>query len=292
MQRKIKNRHLAKFVDMVISLYHLDVPVYAANAAYFIILAAFPMVMLLLNLLSYTTLGSGTLIDILENIIPSALMPSVTRLLNGMFASSSTTLVSVSALAALWAASRGVFGILVGLNRIYGVQEDRGYVFTRLLSLVYTFLFLLVLLLTLALHVFGQTILARIPESDNLAFRLLLDVISSRFLLLLCLQTALFTAMFMFLPNRHNKLLPSLPGALFASLGWLLFSDFFSIYVEHFSNYSTVYGSLSAIALAMLWLYICVAIVFYGGALNKYLSDIGYQLRLRRQRKNENPGQD
>ena len=292
MKRKIKNRHLAKIADMIISLYHLDVPVYAANAAYFIILAAFPMVMLLLNLLSYTTLGGGTLIEILENFIPDALMPSVARLLNGMFASSSTTLVSVSALAALWAASRGVFGILVGLNRIYGVQEDRGYVFTRLLSLVYTFLFLLVLLLTLALHVFGQTILAQIPESDNLAFRLLLDVISSRFLLLLCLQTALFTAMFMFLPNRHNKLLPSLPGALFASLGWLLFSDFFSIYVEHFSNYSTVYGSLSAIALAMLWLYTCVAIVFYGGALNKYLSDIGYQLRLRRQRRKENSSQD
>ncbi len=156
-------------------------------------------------------------------------MPSITRLLTGMFASSSKTLVSVSALAALWAASRGIFGMLTGLNRIYNVQEDRGYVFTRLLSLVYTFLFLLVLLLTLALHVFGQTILAQLPQSDNPAMLLLLRVISSRFLVLLLLQTALFTAMFMFLPNRRNKFLPSLPGALLASLGWQLFSDFFSL---------------------------------------------------------------
>ena len=51
-KHKIKNRHLARVVDMVLSLNRLDVPVYAANAAYFIILAAFPTVMLLLNLLS------------------------------------------------------------------------------------------------------------------------------------------------------------------------------------------------------------------------------------------------
>lgn len=282
-----KNRRLSKFIDLVISLARLDVPVYAANAAYFIILSAFPMVMLLLNILSYTTLSGGALLEILEQVIPEALMPPVSRLLNGMFASSSTTLVSVSALATLWASSRGVYGILVGLNRIYGVQEDRGYIFTRLLSLVYTFLFLLVLLLTLALHVFGQTILAQIPHTDSRAIQFVMEIISSRFLVLLVIQTALFTAMFMFLPNRRNKLLTSLPGALLASLGWLLFSDVFSTYVSHFGNYSTIYGSLSAVAIAMLWLYTCMAIVFYGGALNKYLMDVGYQLRLRRQKKQE-----
>lgn len=282
-----KNRRLSKFIDLVISLARLDVPVYSANAAYFIILSAFPMVMLLLNILSYTTLSGGALLEILEQVIPEALMPPVSRLLNGMFASSSTTLVSVSALATLWSSSRGVYGILVGLNRIYGVQEDRGYIFTRLLSLVYTFLFLLVLLLTLALHVFGQTILAQIPHTDSRAIQFVMEIISSRFLVLLVIQTALFTAMFMFLPNRRNKLLTSLPGALLASLGWLLFSDVFSIYVSHFGNYSTIYGSLSAVAIAMLWLYTCMAIVFYGGALNKYLMDVGYQLRLRRQKKQE-----
>ena len=101
------------------------------------------------------------------------------------------------------------------------------------------------------------------------------------------LLTALFAAMFMFLPNRRNKFLPSLPGALLASLGWQVFSDLFSLYVEHFSNFSTVYGSLSAVAIAMLWLYTCMAIVFYGGALNKYLADIGYQIRLRRRKQAE-----
>lgn len=280
MNQKKMNRRLARTVEMLTSLSHLDVPVYAGNAVYFITLAVFPTVMLLLNLLSYTTLGTEALLSILETVIPDALMPSATRLLNSMFESSSGTLVSVSALTALWAASRGVYSILVGLNRIYGVHEDRSIFYTRFLSLVYTFLFLVVLVLSLALHVFGQTILATLPSSDNRALKLLVEVLSNRYLVLLALQTALFTAMFMFLPNRRNKLLPSVPGALFASLGWLLFSQFFSIYVNHFSNYATVYGSLSTMAIAMLWLYTCMAIVFYGGALNKYLMDIGYQLRV------------
>ncbi len=278
-QQKTFRRRLSRLLDMIHSLTSLDVPIFAANASYFMVLSAFPTAMLLLNLLSYTSLGSGDLLEILENVIPSALMPSLTRLINNMFASSSKTLVSVSALAALWSASRGIHGMLTGLNRVYGVKEDRGYVFTRLLSLVYTFLFLLVLLLTLSLHVFGQTLWARLPQSDNPLIVFLTDILPIRFLILLLSQTALFTAMFMFLPNRRNSFWASVPGALLASLGWLIFSDLFSIYVEHFGNYSTVYGSLSAIAISMLWLYTCMSIVFYGGALNKYLTDVGYQLR-------------
>ncbi len=90
---------------------------------------------------------------------------------------------------------------------------------------------------------------------------LLLRVISSRFLVLLLLQTALFTAMFMFLPNRRKQVSPSLPGAPGLPWGGSCFLTF-PLYVEHFSNFSTVYGSLSAVAIAMLWLYTCVAIVF------------------------------
>lgn len=81
----------------------------------------------------------------------------------------------------------------------------------------------------------ARPILAQLPQSDNPAILFLLKIISSRFLVLLVMQTALFAAMFMFLPNRRNKFLPSLPGALLASLGWQLFSGFFSLYVEHFS---------------------------------------------------------
>ena len=96
-----------------------------------------------------------------------------------------------------------------------------------------------------------------------------------RFFLLLAAQTALFTTLYMVLPNRRNRFFDSLPGAMFASAGWLIFSDLYSLYVEHFSGYANIYGSVYAVALSMLWLYFCISIVFYGGVLNQYLISQG-----------------
>ena len=94
-----------------------------------------------------------------------------------------------------------------------------------------------------------------------------------RFFLLLFLQTAVFTAMFMVLPNERNRLGDSIPGALLASIGWLIFTQLFSIYVTNFAGYSNIYGSVYAVALSMLWLYVCVSIVLYGAVLNRILAE-------------------
>lgn len=267
---------------MIYAFSQLDIPIYAANAAYFIILAVIPTIVLILALLRFTSLDSSVLILAIEAFVPEALMPLVTKLVTSLYATSSTVLVSVTAVAAVWAASRGVYGLVRGLNRIYDVKENRSYLYTRLMSVVYMVLFIVLLLLTLTIHVFGQTLISKLPYPQSPVAAFLMELIPVRFFVLFGLQTVLFTAIFMALPNRRNKLLASLPGAILASLGWLIFSDLFSIYVDRFSNYPSIYGSLSALALAMLWLYICIEIVFYGGALNKYLMDTGKTLRLRR----------
>ena len=262
---------ICKAVALLRWLADLRIPVYASHACYFIILALFPMLVLLLSLIRYTGLGVETLTRVLDGVIPSVLMPAAQKLIVSTYRSTTGAVVSVSALTALWSASRGIHGLMTGLNSIYGVSEDRGYFYTRGVSLLYTFLFLLVLLLTLVLHVFGTTLLQMFPVDSNL-LRFLSEVVDLRFFLLLGVQTVLFTAVFTVLPNRRNKLMDSLPGALFASIGWLVFSDLYSIYVEYFSGYSNIYGSVYAVALSMLWLYCCVSIVFYGGALNQLLS--------------------
>ena len=92
-----------------------------------------------------------------------------------------------------------------------------------------------------------------------------------RFLLLL-LQTGLFTAIFMVLPNRKNSFSDSFPGAVLASLGWLIFSRGYGLYLQVFAARRNLYGSVYALALGMLWLYFCICIFFYGGALNRWLS--------------------
>ena len=244
---------------------------YAAGAGYFIVLSLFPLLVLLLALLRYTGLQVETLTDLVEGFLPDALLPSTKRLIVSTYRNTSGAVVSLSAVAGLWSASRGVYGLLMGLNAVYGVSENRGYIYTRTVSVLYTFVFLLLLLATLVLNVFGTTILQNLPFDNNLLL-FLWDIVDWRFLVMLLLQTGLFCAMFMALPNGQHTFRQSLPGALLASVGWLVFSDLYSVYVENFSGYSNVYGSVYGVALSMLWLYFCISIVFYGGALNAYLA--------------------
>ena len=82
-----------------------------------------------------------------------------------------------------------------------------------------------------------------------------------------------FALIFTFLPNGCNRFRDTLPGALLASAGWLIFSWGFSVYVERFAGLQNIYGSVYSVALGMLWLYFCLCILFYGGALNQYLED-------------------
>ena len=141
--------------------------------------------------------------------------------------------------------------------------------------MLYALVFYAVILLTLGLHVFGNSLMNFLLGIDNPVVIFLLDFIDLRFFFLLFVQTALFTVMYMALPNKRNGFIKSLPGGILASIGWLVFSDIYSIYVENFSGYANIYGSVYAIAIAMLWLYCCLSILLYGGALNKYLTEAG-----------------
>ena len=252
----------------------LQIPLHAANTGFFLILSLFPALVLLLSIIRYTPLDVHSLLTFLEGIIPEALLPEAELLIVGTYENTTGALISFSAITALWSSSRGIYGLITGLNAIYQVAEHRSFLQVRLLSVLYTFAFLLVLLLTLVLHVFGTGLLELMAGSSIPFFRFLSGVVDLRFFLLVFLQTALFAAMFMALPNRKNSLNDSLPGAFLASIGWLVFSHIFSLYVENFPTYSRIYGSVYAVALSMLWLYCCISIVFYGGILNRILMEI------------------
>ncbi len=264
---------IGKTVHMARAVAALRIPLYAANACFFLVMAVFPALLLLLGLLRYTPLEVERLGEMLSGILPDALLEGAEELILMTYDNTSGAALGLSAVTALWSASRGMYGVLTGLNGVYGVEENRGYLRTRLISVVYTFVFLLILLLTLALHVFGTRLFLLLQRQRHPAWQMLMQLVDLRFFFLLLLQTAIFTLMFMALPNGHNRFWDSLPGALLAASGWQIFSDLYSVYVEHFAHLSNVYGSVYAVALSMLWLYCCMAIVFYGGALNRYLME-------------------
>ena len=268
-----KGSLIGRTVHMVRHIQSLDVPLYAANAGFFMILSLFPALVLILSLLRFTGLQVASLVEVLSNLIPEALMPTVEELVLSTYENSSAGLVGVSALTAIWSASKGIYGLLTGLNTVYGVAEDRGWFYTRFISVLYTFLFFGLVILTLIVHVFGGTILELLPISRMRLIRILSGIIDFRFVLLLAVQTAVFVLIFAFLPNGRNRIRDTLPGAVISSLGWLILSDLFSMYVENFASLSNIYGSVYTLALAMLWLYCCLSMIFYSAAFNQYLED-------------------
>lgn len=251
----------------------MQIPLHSARTGFFLVLSLFPSLLLFLGLLHYISFGADDLLRFLEGIIPQYLLPMVEMLIDASYRHASGTILSVSALAALWSASKGTYGLICGLHAVYGVQEGRGYWQMRGISVIYTFILLLALMLTLALHVLGSSVLDFLWMTTIPPLMRIMELVNLRFVLLLLLQTALFTLLYAFLPYQRNRLRHSIPGAFIASLCWTIFSGLFSIYVEHFAAYTNVYGSVYALALGMLWLYCCISILFYGGAFNRWLRE-------------------
>ena len=245
------------------------VSLYASSACYFLGLSVFPMLVLLLGLLRYTGLGADALVQALSALMPQPLLPLAKSLILSAYRNTSGALLSVSAVTALWSASRGVYSLLKGLNSIYDSPRNQGYWRMRAISVVYTFALLVVLVLTLVLGVFGNELLKHARGEPLLFWS---QVVNMRFFVLLTVLTGFFCLVYMYLPSGRNSFGESLPGALLTTVGWLLFTQLYSVYATGFSGYTDIYGSVYTVALSMLWLYCCLCLVFYGGTLNHYLS--------------------
>ena len=251
----------------------LRISIHASSASFFLALSVFPALLLLLSLLRYTSLELRDLLSAVEGFLPEALMPYAEDLVRSIYENASAGVVSVSAVTALWSASRGVQGLMTGLRAVYGTAPSRGYVLQRLRSLSHTLAFLGVLLLTLVLHVFGTAIFEALRREAHPFLRFLAERIDLRFFLLLGLQTALFSAIYTTVDGPGSRIRDAAPGAVLASLGWLIFSHLFSLYIDYFGDYTHIYGSVYTVALSLLWLYFCICILFFGGAFNRFLRE-------------------
>ena len=263
---------MKRLENLVFNIASMQIPVYAANACYFLAIALFPGLLLILASLRYTPLSATDLIRLLEGILPSALMGAAESLIVSTAYNSSGAVLGISAIAALWSASLGIHGLLTGLNNIYGVQEDRSWLYTRLISVGYTFVFLILVIVTLVFSVFGQTLAEQFWTVRHPLVQFFVDLIDWRSVWLLVIQIVIFALIYMVLPNKHNRFLRSLPGAVMAAVGWQGFSNVFSFYVENMlEGYTNIYGSVYMVAIGLLWIYCCMCILLFGGVLNRLL---------------------
>lgn len=246
---------------------------YAAQAAYFFMLSLIPIILLLLTLVQFTPVTKADVMTAVIRVFPSSVDSLITSIVNQVY-NQSVGIIPLTLLITLWSAGKGVLSMSTGLNCIYVCPETRNYVFLRIRAALYTVLFVIVIILLLVLSVFGNSlnlfILRNLPFLSHFADRL----IELRSIITPVVLVVFFLLIYKFLPNRKDRFLKQLPGAAFASVGWMVLSWVFSVYLDIFTGFSTMYGSLTTIILIMLWMYLCMYCILLGGEVNVLLYDV------------------
>lgn len=246
---------------------------YASDTTLYIVISIFPFLMFLLTLLQYLPFTQEELMAVIYGVVPSQVGDIISDLVTELY-STSGILLSITLLGTLWTASRGVLGMYRGLNAIYGIRETRNYFIVRLLSMLYMVVFCLMLFILLGLYVFGNQIInwlnSRFPLFALNKYAIL--VMSFRTTIGIVIMFAFFMVMYCFMPKRRPRFKNEFPGALFASVGWVGFSYLYSLYIDNLGSMKATYGSLTAVALCVLWLYFCIYIFFLGAEINSCLA--------------------
>ena len=247
--------------------------VHAAHVVFFVMVSFFPFVMFFFTLLKYTPLTEDSLIRLLDAVVPSSISQILTTWINEAYHQSSGTILSITVITILWSGSKGFMGITYGLDKIYNVKNRRNWLVNRLSSLLYTLAFTGILLVSLIVLLYGNRILLAIDSFFSIETPLFIGIFSLRSFLGFTIFFLFFLLLYMFIPDRKPNVKEEIPGAMFTSVLWILFSYLFSIYIDYFTNFSSIYGSLTYIVLFMLWLYVCMNILFFGALINRFLAE-------------------
>ena len=245
----------------------------SASLSYYFLLALFPMFLFLVSLVGVFA-GPGTqlresIVSGLGRLAPGSASALVQSVINQTFKNSSGIKLAAGILGALWAASGGMGAVVVSLNVIYGVTETRPWWKQKLtlVGLTVTLAALIILALVLVLYggKIGQVVAAHIGLGN--AFRVVWKVL--QWPVSFAAMFLSFSVVYYFAPNLdERKWYWVTPGAVAGVALWLLASLGFRVYLHFFNSYSATYGSLGAVIILMLWLYMTGFAILIGGELN------------------------
>lgn len=258
--------------DLIQRIKRADISGMGAQLAYFFLLSFFPLIIFLVTLLPYLNLQKDQVFDFMEEVMPQEVYGLTETFVGEILTKPNGGLLSLGILGTIWSASRGVDALMKGLNRAYDV-EGRAGMMNRLWALLFTLAFIAIIIIALLFPVFGQQIGNLLSTYMGIegSFDKMWTLI--RWLTPNLVIFIVMTIMYWIVPNTNPRLkfISVIPGAIFATFGWLALTYGFSFYVNHFSNFGATYGSIAGVIVLMLWLYLTGMILIVGGLLNAAL---------------------
>jgi membrane protein len=251
----------------------------AAALSYYFVFALFPMLLFLAALLGMVP--DARLMDQLMGYLAGALPPDAasltSRVLNEIVSGAHGGLVSVGALAALWAASAGMDSIRTALNAAYDVVDPRPWWKRRLMAIGLTIVFAGFTLTGLILLVLGPEITDTIARSVGLGaiFTAIWNTIRWPVALILALVGV--GLVYYLAPAVRQRWYWVTPGSAVAVAGWLLASSGLRLYVTRFADFNATYGSIGGAMLLLLWLYMTGLMLLVGAEVNAEIAQAARQ---------------
>lgn len=246
---------------------------FSSSAAFYVFVSIIPFIILLLSLISYTPIADEDIYNVILTLIPANYAGFGHDIIREL-TDDSITVVSISAISALWSAARGIQALKYGLNSIHGVLETKNFIILRLSAAFYTVLFMIYIFSIFIFNTISSKFLNYIFNTLGInteKFESIVMLYDLRLLIMIPVTFLFVLISFWGLPHVKLTFRSQLPGAFFVSVLWLIFSKCFNIYISMFNAFS-MYGSLAFVIVALLWLYFCMYIFFIGAQINYYLS--------------------
>lgn len=250
--------------------------IYAGAAAFFLFVSFIPFGMLLLSIVPYTPISDDDIYMALSVILPTKVDNIAFYIMNQLEEASIATL-SISAIGAIWLSAWGIQSLKKGLNKIYGIENKKNFILLRLNAVIYTAVFFVSIIAIFIFNIFSNRIFEYIVsrlESHNLLHinNFIKDLYSLKFIIVIVLTFIISFVSFWAMPDKKMNFKAQLPGAIFVSIVWYVFSKLFNLYIDRYNAYS-MYGSLSFMIIVLMWLYTSMYIFFIGAQINYYLSE-------------------
>lgn len=242
---------------------------YAAQGSYYIILSFIPFIILLLTMIQYIGIDKQNLYFMIQTIVPKNMNETIVGIIQEVYSKSIGT-ISISGLIVIWSAGKGFYSLGKGLEEINEKKEKTTYIFLKIRAIICTIIFSFLIIAALILLVFGKILSSFIENKFNNIniFNFIFKI--KDFGVTICLFIFLIL-IYKYIPKNKNKLRQHIPGAAIASVGWIILSKIFSIYLTIFKGFSVMYGSLTTIVLIMMWVYLCIYTILIGAEINNVI---------------------
>jgi len=245
-----------------------NVTLLAAGQAYYYLLSIFPLLIVAFAIIPYLNLDVNQVMGTVEKSLPSGMAEIFEDNIVSLIETPKGGLLTIGIIGALWSASNGVNAFIKSANSAYGVEETRSFIVVRAMALGLTIGLIIALGVAITLPIFGNTIVKYLDMILSLGSSKTILIQILRWAISIIVLTGILLMFYRFAPNKNLPFKDTLPGALVASIAWLLISFGFSFYIDNFGNYSATYGSLGGIIILMMWFFLTGIILMVGALIN------------------------